>query len=87
VLLKEISEQARIEGRRYTPLMWHGLAKRLHLGYEIKREQVAGRKKTTAYRVLKSVGKQKHKALAEYLDKVTAWAVTDLDVRFSERAP
>lgn len=87
VLLKEMSEQASIDGVKYTPDMWHGLAKRLHLGYEIVREKVAGRKRPTVYRRLKSVGKLKQKPMAVYLEKVTAWAVTDFGVVFSEIAP
>lgn len=87
VLLREISEQASIDGVKYTPEMWHGLAKRLHLGYEIVREKVAGRKRATVYRRLKSVGKLSQKAMATYLEKVTAWAVTDFGVVFSEQSP
>lgn len=84
VVLKELSEQARIDGAKYTPECWHGLAKRLHLGYEIVREKVAGKKRPTVYRRLKSVGKQKAKPLAEYIEKVMAWGATDFGVAFPE---
>lgn len=87
VVLKEMSEQASIDGVKYTPEMWHGLAKRLHLGYEIVREKVAGRKKPTVYRRLKSVGKLGSRAMSVYLEKVLAWAVTDFGVVFSEQMP
>ena len=87
VLLREISEQATIDGVKYAPEAWHGLAKRLHLGFEIKREKVAGRKKATISRRLKSVGKLSQRAMTVYLEKVTAWAVADFGVVFPEGMP
>lgn len=85
-VLKEISEQARIEGQRYTVDAWHELFKRQFLGYEIKRVRVAGRKHPVVIRRLKSTAKQKVKPMSIYLDKVQAFAATDLGVQFSVSA-
>ena len=83
VVLREISEQAQIEGQRWTVDAWHELFKRQFLGYEIKRVRVAGRKSPVVIRRLKSTAKQKVKPMSVYLDKVIAFAVTDLSVQFS----
>lgn len=83
VVLKEISEQAQIEGQRWTVDAWHELFKRTQLGYEIKRVKVAGRKRAVTIRRLKSTRDLKVKPMGVYLDKVQAFAVTDLGVRFS----
>lgn len=85
IVCKEISEQARIEGVQYAPDAWHHLAKRLHLGHEIVRERVAGKKKPVIIRRLKSTRGLSVRAMSTYLEKVLAWAVTDLGVRFSEQ--
>ncbi|MDI4633312.1 recombination protein NinB [Pelomonas sp. V22] len=83
VVLKEISEQARVAGQRYTAEAWHELFKRQHLGYEIKKQTVAGRKRKTVIRRLRSTSDLKVKAFAAYLEQVMAFAATDLGVRFS----
>lgn len=84
IVLKEISEQACIDGQRWSVDAWHELFKRQFLGYEIKKIKVAGKKKTYVKRQLKSTAKQKIKPFSVYLDKVIAFAVTDLSVQFSE---
>lgn len=83
VVLNEISEQAQIEGQRWTVDAWHELFKRTHLGYEIKVVQVAGRKRRVTIRRLRSTAGLKVKTMGAYIEKVTAFAVTDLGVRFS----
>ncbi len=83
VVLREISEQARVCGQRYTAEAWHSLFKRQHLGYEIKRETVAGRKRKVVIRRLRSTSDLKHRAFSEYLEKCMAYAATELGVRFS----
>ena len=45
VMLKEISEQARVGGQKYTADAWHQLGKRAHLPRKVKKTAVAGRKK------------------------------------------
>ena len=81
--LKEISEQASIEGQKWAAEAWHELFKRMFLGYEIKKVRVAGRKKLTVIRRLKSTTGLKVKPFGAYLDKVQAFAATDLGVQFS----
>ena len=84
VVLKEISEQASIDGKRWRAEAWHEFAKRTFLGYEIKRITIAGRKRRAVSRQLRSTTKQSVKRLSKYLDELMAFAVTDLGVRFSE---
>lgn len=84
--LGEIAEQASIGGQRYAAEAWHELMKRQFLGYEIEKVKVAGRKKTTVIRRLRSTSKLKVKAMGVYLEKVQAFAVTDLGVTFSLRS-
>lgn len=83
VVLKEISEQASIDGQRWSMEAWHELFKRQFLGYEIIKYQVAGTKKTKVKRQVKSTSKLKVKAFSEYLEKVQAFAASDLKVVFS----
>jgi hypothetical protein len=82
-VLNEISEQAAIEGQRWTVDAWHELFKRQFLGYEIVKVRVAGRKRPTIIRRLRSTTKLKVRAMGNYLDQVQAFAATDLGVRFS----
>jgi len=83
-VLKQISQQACIDGQRWSVDAWHELFKRQFLGYEIIKFKVAGKKRTQVKRQLKSTTKLKIKAFSVYLDKVIAFAVTDLSVQFSE---
>lgn len=84
VVLKEISEQAVIEGTRWAPNAWHNLFKRTFLGYRIRKEKVAGRKRTHVIRELRSTTDLKVRAWNTYLDKIMAMAVNDLHVQFSD---
>ena len=83
VVLKEISEQARIGGSNYTAEAWHELFKQTFLGYEILKVRVAGRKRASVRRRLRSTSKLKVKPMSEYLEKVQAHAATELGVVFS----
>lgn len=83
--LPEIADQARINGEQYVVDAWHELFKRLFLGYEVKKLRVAGRKRTTVIRRLRSTTALKVKAMSEYLDKLQAFAATEYGVRFSVR--
>lgn len=82
-ILKEISEQASIGGQRWSIEAWHELFKRQFLGFEIVKLTVAGRRKKQVIRRLKSTTGLKVRPMARYLDEITAFAVTDLGVRFS----
>lgn len=84
--LTEISEQARVLGQRYTTEAWHELFKRQFLGFELVKVAVAGRKRLTVIRRLRSTTKLKVRAMSEYLEKVQAFAADDLGVRFSAPA-
>jgi hypothetical protein len=81
--LREISEQATVGGQRYAVDAWHELFKRQFLGYEVVKVRVAGRKKPTVIRRLRSTKKLKVRAFGRYLDELQAFAATDLGVQFS----
>ncbi len=83
--LTEISQQASIFGQRYIALAWHELFKRQFLGFEIKKVAVAGRKRPTIIRRLRSTKDLKVRAMSKYLDEVQAFAAGELGVRFSVR--
>lgn len=83
VVLKEIAEQATISGQRYTPDAWHELAKRTFLGFEVQRVSVAGRRKKTVIRRLRSSAKLSIKQFNVLIEKMQAMATTELGVRFS----
>lgn len=84
VVLKQTSEQARIAGQRYTADAWHELGKRQFLGFEIKKVAVAGRKKVTTIRRLRSTTDLSVKKMSAYLEEFMAFAAADLGVRFTE---
>lgn len=81
--LKEISEQASIGGQKWAIDAWHELFKRQFLGFEIKKVKVAGRKKATIIRRLRSTTRLPVTKFSKYLDEVQAFATTELGVRFS----
>jgi hypothetical protein len=80
--LRDISEQAVILGERWTAEAWHELFKRQFLGYEIKKVKVAGRRKATIIRRLRSTTGLSVRKFSDYLDKIQAFAATDLGVQF-----
>lgn len=84
VVLAEISEQARIGGDRWSAEAWHEYGKRTYLGYEFKRITIAGRKRKAVSKQLRSTTRLSVRRMSEYLEKIMAFAVTDLGVRFSE---
>ncbi len=83
VVLKDIGQQASISGVSYEPEAWHELFKRKFLGYKIKKIKIAGSKRTRVLRSLKSTTDLKVRAMSSYLDKVQAFAATELGVQFS----
>lgn len=78
VVYRQISERAQVNGQRYTAEAWHELFKRQFLGFEVIKAPVAGRKRTTVYRRLRSTTGLTVKQMSEYLDQVIAFASTDL---------
>ncbi len=81
--LREISEQAVVCGQRWTVDAWHELFKRQFIGYEVKKIKVAGRKKVTTIRRLRSTTDLTVRQFSDYLDALQAFAAGDLGVRFS----
>jgi hypothetical protein len=81
--LKEISEQARVAGVQYTDEAWHEFFKRQFLGFEIEKVYVAGRKRATIIRRLRSTTKLGVRKFSKYLDQLQAYAATELGVKFS----
>lgn len=84
VILAQIADQARVDGQRYIDEAWHELFKRQFLGYRFKKVMVAGRRRKTVSRVLRSTTELKVRPMSHYLEQVIAFAVTDLGVRFTE---
>lgn len=87
VVLKETSEQARIEGVQYSSQAWHELFKRLHLPARKKKTRVAGRKRmvvTTTIGTTVGIGVRR---MSVYIEKCMAQAQVDFGVRFSELMP
>lgn len=85
VVLKSISEQARIGGQKYSADAWHELMKREFLPRRVKKTTVAGRRKKVVSVSIGSTAGLKVKAMAGYLEKVQAFAVSDLGVQFPEQ--
>jgi hypothetical protein len=79
VVLRQISEQA---PGHWTADAWHEAFKRTILGYEIVRAEVAGRKRPTVYRRLRSTSTLTVREMSAYLDQIIATAVADLGVVF-----
>lgn len=79
VVLQQISAQA---PGGWTADAWHELFKRQVLGYEVVKVKVAGRKKPTIYRRLRSTTQLTVKQMSDYLDQVIALATTDAGVEF-----
>ena len=78
VMLKEISEQARVLGQKYTADAWHELGKRQHLPRKVKKTVVAGRKKKVVTVSIGSTTGLSVRAMSNYLDKFSAFAFATL---------
>lgn len=83
VVLREISEQARIEGQRYTVDAWHELFKRQFLPRITKRTRVAGKPRPVVTTTIGSTQGLSVKKMSAYIEQVMAFAQTDLSVKFS----
>ena len=88
-ILGDISRQVRIDGKSYTPKIWHEHLKELFLPDEASEElTLPGYIKWQEMPdgTLKMVGsttKLTTKGMSIYFEKLYAYAVTELDVRFS----
>lgn len=85
VVLKEISQQAKVNGIGATPDGWHLYFKRKHLGYKFKKVVLPGKKRPSVTKELRSTTDLSVKKMSAYLEAVIAEAVTDFGVMFSER--
>lgn len=83
VLLREVSEQARIDGQRWTADAWHELGKRQFLPRKVSKVAVAGRKKKTVIVTIQSTTGLSVRRMSEYLEQFSAFAATELGVRLS----
>lgn len=83
VVLREMSEQARIEGQRYSAEAWHELCKRQFLPRITKRVRVAGKPKPIVTTTIGSTQGLSVKQMSAYIEQVMAFAQTDLGVKFS----
>lgn len=76
-LLKQIEEQAWVEGRQYSAEVWHEMAKRKFIGFiDLPGGGCIGQSTTSL-----SVGE-----FAEFTSQVEAWASQELGVYFVEAA-
>lgn len=83
VVLKEISEQAKINDIGATAQGWHLFFKRQFLGYQFKKTQLPGAKRPSITRTLRSTTGLSVKKMGVYLEQVQASAATDFGVSFS----
>jgi hypothetical protein len=82
VVLKCVAEQVKIEGQLWEAEAWHNLFKRKFLGYAITKEKIAGRKRKVVRRTLRSTTGLSVRKMSLYLERVMAYAVSDLGVTF-----
>lgn len=85
VVYRETSEQARIDGQKYTPDAWHELGKRLHLPRVQKKTRVAGRKRPVIVTTIGTTKGLSVRKMSAYIEEFMAWAATDYGVQFSLR--
>ena len=90
-VLTQISERAdrAMAGGQWSTEAWHELFKRKFLGFEVVKAEVPHplpdgriRLRKQVYRRLRSTTKLSVKQMSEYLDKVIAYASTELNVAF-----
>lgn len=86
-VLKQISEQAQVNGMGADSEGWHLYYRRMFLGYVFKKTKVPGLKRVSVTRELRSTTSLSVKAFAEYIDQIQAHAATTFGVTFTERLP
>ena len=88
-ILGDISRQVRIDGKGFTPAVWHGHLKELFLPDEASEELTVPtyvKYQEMPDGKLKMVGsttKLTTKGMSVYFEQLYAYAVTELDVRFT----
>ncbi|OUM00565.1 recombination protein NinB [Variovorax sp. JS1663] len=83
VVLAEIAEQARANGQKFPLKVWKEHFRETYLGsrWETRTDPMTGNKKRRKVRIsTEDLGVKKY---SELIEKVTAFAVTELGVRFS----
>ena len=83
VVYSEIAHQATIGGVRYTSDAWHEFFKREYLPRRKTKTLVAGRKRPVISTSLGTTKGLKIKPMSKYIERVIAYAVTELGVHFS----
>lgn len=84
VVYMAISEQARIDGQRYTVDAWHELFKRQMLPRVSKRSYVAGKKRPVITTTIGTTKGLSVKKMSAFIEKVIAFGTVDLGVQFPE---
>lgn len=85
VILTEIAQKASINGEKFNMPTWKEHFRRKHLPDKRKRTKDPMTGKTMTIRVRQSTENLGVKKYAQLIEMVTAFAVTDLGVTFSER--
>jgi len=83
VVYKEISEQAKVGGERYTVDAWHELFKRQFLPRRTKKTYIAGKKRPVISTTIGTTQGLGIKKMSAFIEQVLAFGATDLGVRFS----
>ena len=81
--LKDISEQASIGGQKWSADAWHELMKRQHLPRVVKKSKVAGKSRPVVSVSLGTTTGLSVRKMSNYLEKVQAFAATELGVTFT----
>lgn len=84
VVYMAISEQARINGERYTVDAWHELFKRQMLPRVSKRSYVAGKKRPVITTTIGTTKGLSVKKMSAFIEKVIAFGASELGVQFPE---
>jgi hypothetical protein len=83
-VLKQISQQATIDGIGADENGWHYWFKKTILGYRVTKTKVPGSKRPAIRRELRSTAKLKVGPMSKYLDAVMAKAATEYGVTFED---
>ena len=83
IILKEISEQATLDGKKFDMPVWKKYCRKRFVGYrwETGIDPTTGKKYRLKVRI--STEELGLRAYSKLIEEVTAWAITDLGVAFS----
>lgn len=87
VVLRQISEQAQVEGIGANADGWHLYFKKMFLGYQFTKVKEPGKKRKTVKRELRSTTDLSVRQFAEYIERIQAHAATVFGVTFTELLP